>query len=134
MKKIKLIEFFSPLSIQVGKRNYILNLNNYRNWHYRVSNFIKINYKKFMREQIVKIKKQLKKIEITYTVFRKDKRRFDIGNVCSVHQKFFEDAIVEYGLIPDDKASCIVATHFLYGGVDKNNSCVKIEVKELDND
>lgn len=124
--------FKSPLSVTVGKRKYILNLNNYRNWHYRVSNFIKIAYKKIMREQIVKIRKAFSKVEMSYTVYRDSNRKFDIGNVCSIHEKFFEDACVEYGLIPDDKASVIQAVHYYNGGVDKENPCVMIEIKEVE--
>lgn len=125
-------KFTSPLWVYVGNKKYILNLNKYRNWHYRVNNFVKIAYKKIMREQIVKIRKPFKNVEISYTVYRDSNRKFDIGNVCSIHQKFFEDACVEYGLIPDDKASVIQAVHYYNGGVDKENPCVMIEIKEAE--
>ena len=95
--------FVSPLSITVGSKRYILNLNNYRNWYFRTSNNIKIAYKKFIREQLVKIAYQFNKAKVSYTVYRDSNRRFDLGNVCSIHEKFFEDAAVEYGVFPDDK-------------------------------
>lgn len=129
MKKV----FVSPLSITVGSKRYILNLNNYRNWYFRTSNNIKIAYKKFIREQLVKIAFQFNKAKVSYTVYRDSNRRFDLGNVCSIHEKFFEDAAVEYGVFPDDKASVIQEVHYYNGGVDRKNPRVEIEVEgEID--
>lgn len=125
--------FVSPLSITVGSKRYILNLNNYRNWYFRTSNNIKIAYKKFIREQLVKISYQFNKAKVSYTVYRDSNRRFDLGNVCSIHEKFFEDAAVEYGVFPDDKASVIQEVHYYNGGVDRKNPRVEIEVEgEID--
>lgn len=126
MKKI----FKSPLSIGIGKRKFILNLNQYRNTHYRVTNNAKIKYKEFMKSQIVKYKKKLGQSLFIYTVYKGDKRNFDIGNVCAIHQKFFEDALVELGLMDDDKFSIIPMVMFVYGGIDKDNPHVEIEVVE----
>ena len=92
--------FSSPLQIFVGKRKFILNLNNYRNTHYRVLNNAKVTYKMYMKKQIEKLPRLQPPIQITYTVFKGDKRNCDIGNICSVHQKFFEDALVPSITLP----------------------------------
>jgi len=54
-----------------------------------------------------------------------------LGNVLSVHQKYFEDALVELGCIPDDDYKHIVRTTFVFGEKDKNDPRVIITVKEL---
>lgn len=123
--------FKSPIAIPVSKRKkFILNLNNYRSGHYRVLNKAKIEYKEFMKEQILRHKKKLHKICIIYTVYQPSRRRFDVGNVCSVHQKFFEDALVELGRLEDDKYNYIPMSVFCFGGVDPDNPRVDIEVIE----
>lgn len=122
--------FSSPLQIFVGKRKFILNLNNYRNTHYRVLNNAKVTYKMYMKKQIEKLPKLQPPIQITYTVFKGDKRNCDIGNICSVHQKFFEDALVELGKLPDDNHNMIKRSIFEWGGIDKLNPGVMIMIEE----
>ena len=70
-------------------------------------------------------------IEITYIVYPKDKRVFDLGNICSVTDKFFCDALVHYGKIEDDSYTYIPKIHFEFGQVSKNNPRVEILIKEL---
>lgn len=123
--------FSSPLQIFVGKRKFILNLNNYRNTHYRVLNNAKVTYKMIMKKQIEKLPKLQPPIQITYTVFKGDKRNCDIGNICSVHQKFFEDALVELGKLPDDNHNMIKRSIFEWGGIDKLNPAVEIMIEEV---
>lgn len=122
--------FSSPLQIFVGKRKFILNLNNYRNTHYRVLNNAKVTYKMYMKKQIEKLPRLQPPIQITYTVFKGDKRNCDIGNICSIHQKFFEDALVELGKLPDDNHNMIKRSIFEWGGIDKLNPCVMIMIEE----
>lgn len=123
--------FSSPLQIFVGKRKFILNLNNYRNTHYRVLNNAKVTYKMLMKKQIEKLPRLQPPIQITYTVFKGDKRNCDIGNICSVHQKFFEDALVELGKLPDDNHNMIKRSIFEWGGIDKLSPGVMIMIEEV---
>ena len=123
--------FSSPLQIFVGKRKFILNLNNYRNTHYRVLNNAKVVYKMYMKNQIEKLPRLQPPIQITYTVFKGDKRNCDIGNICSIHQKFFEDALVELGKLPDDNHNMITKVTYEWGGIDKLSPCVQIMIEEV---
>lgn len=124
-------KFFSPLWVKVSaKRKFILNMNQYRNAHYRVSNKAKIEYKEFIKQQILKRKKKFGKMCIIYTVYQPTRRRFDIGNVCSIHQKFFEDALVELGRLDDDRYNYIPMCVFCFGGIDPSNPRVDIEIIE----
>lgn len=120
--------FISPLKIFASKaRQFILNLNQYRNTHYRTLNSCKINYKEVMKSQINKSKK-FGKVLCVYTVYAGSKRNFDIGNVCSIHEKFFEDALVELGKLEDDNFNFIPLVIYKTGGIDKENPRVEIEV------
>ena len=125
-------KIFSPLEIKVSaKRKFILNLNQYRNTHYRITNSAKIKYKEFIDEQLESLDMSFKQCAIIYTVFKGDKRRFDVGNICSIHQKFFEDALSERGIISDDKSEVIPLCIFASGGVDNIKPRVEIEVIDV---
>ena len=129
MGKAKLT-FTSPLSVIVGKKKYPLNLNTYRNIHYRVNNFCKIAYKKIMREQLVDVKKLPKPpVKITYTLYPANNRLCDLGNVCCVIEKYFEDAITEYGVLEDDNYKFINNIEYIFGGIDKQNPRCIIEIE-----
>lgn len=121
----------SPLKVLATKlKGWILNLNQYRNTHFRTLNTVKINYKIAMESQIATGPKY-NKIACIYTVYPKDRRSFDLGNVCCIHQKFFEDALVELGKLPDDNYNYIPTVIYQFGGIDANNPRVDVEVIEL---
>ena len=122
----------SPLKVMASKtKGWILNLNQYRNTYFRTLNTVKINYKKFMQSQIA-IGPSYKRVACIYTVYPPNKRNFDLGNVCCIHQKFFEDALVELGKLPDDNINHIPLVIYQFGEIDKLNPRVEIEVIDLD--
>ena len=127
------IRLESPLAIKINsKRQFILNLNNYRNAYFRTLNSAKVNYKAYMKDQILnEIYKPLEKIAIQYKVFKGDRRRFDIGNVTSIHQKFIEDAIVELGKLPDDRHENLPLTFDSFGGISTDRPRVEITIYDL---
>lgn len=121
----------SPLRVpQSQVKDFILNLNNYRNTHYRSLNTTKINYKRLMEDQIKDLP-NYDVITVHYTVYPKSKRKFDIGNVVSVHKKYFEDALVEFGKIEDDDYTHIIFNSESFGEVDKENPRVEIKIHEV---
>ena len=125
------MRFISPLKVLASKvKNFVLNLNQYRNTHYRVLNTCKINYKECMAEQIKKAPR-FNRVLCLYKVYAPNKRSFDLGNVCSVHEKFFEDALVELGKLPDDNIDYIPLVIYMGCGIDKDNPRVDIEVLDL---
>lgn len=128
------MKFISPLKVLMSKIKYFrLNLNQYRNTHYRLLNTCKINYKEIMKKQISKAK-PFKKVLCLYKVYFGSKRCYDVGNVCSIHEKFFEDALVELGKLPDDNTEYIPLVIYLGCGIDKENPRVEIEVMDLTKD
>lgn len=120
----------SPLSITVSRRKFYLNLNTYQRSHYITLNRAKMLYKEHMKKQVEKLPQLQPPIQITYRVYKGDNRRCDTGNICSIHQKFFEDTLVELGKLPDDNHNIIVRSVFEWGGVDKLNPGVEIMIEE----
>lgn len=125
------MKFISPLKIMKNSvKNFVLNLNQFRNTHFRVLNNCKINYKEYMKEQIEKAKRYDRAIFV-YKVYEATRRRYDLGNVCSIHQKFFEDAFVELNKLKDDSSYYIPIVLYLKGRLDKDNPRVEIDVFEF---
>lgn len=129
MKREYLISL--PLSVKLRTKSYSINLNGYRNWHYRLSNDLKKAYKEYIKESIASLP-ELNKISLTYTVYGRSARRFDTMNVISITSKFFEDALVEAGKIKDDNYDYIPEHHSYFGGIRKTNPRVDVIIKELE--
>ena len=125
-----MIQITAPLSVPTNKsKKFILNLNGYRNAHYHVLNSAKQQYKEELALQLQGL--TLKPpVVLTYTLYPKTQRRTDIGNVLSIHQKFFEDALVEYGCLSDDNYHTIIQTLYKFGSVDPTNPRVEIKIVE----
>ncbi len=124
-----------PLYCRIGikkPKNHYFNLNNYRNWHYQVSNNLKKWYKEIAGAKLTdeNAKVMCRPVQLTFILYRKDKRKGDRSNVLSVHEKFFCDALVELGYIGDDSDLHIDSTHYFTGGVDLKNPRVEIWVEE----
>lgn len=131
-KKQQEIVVSMPLYIITGvkkkKKNYI-NLNQYRNWHFQLSNKLKIAYKDIAYPQIKDLSFQ--KISLSFILYKGSNRKLDRSNVLSIHEKFFCDALVESGCMPDDNDDYIVSTQYSTGGIDKNNPRVDIVITIL---
>lgn len=125
-------KIIAPLFVPQSKnKNFILNLNVYRNAHYQTLNTVKLRYKQILEEQIKELPEFKEQIQIVYRLFPKTRRRTDIGNVLSIHQKFFEDALTEYGKIVDDNYLYVPKTAQIFGEVDPTNPRVEIEITEI---
>jgi hypothetical protein len=130
---MKLIAKLSaPYSIRIPRKTkkdkqFTLNLNNYRNTHYHVLNQAKVIYKDLMQAQIGSLP-VLAKVAVRYTIFPRTRQRVDIHNICSIQEKFFMDAVVEFGKLPDDDYTHYIETGYKFGCVDKQNPRVEIEI------
>ena len=98
-----------------------------------------MNYRrmKFVKrlEELAHELEQLDKIEtpikIKYTYYAQRNNSPDLDNFVGTVKKFFQDALVESGLIEDDNVNFIIANSEEYGGIDKDNPRVEAEVIEL---
>lgn len=110
------------------KKNWILNLNNYRNAHYLVLNKAKVNFKELVNNEISKLPKFTELSNIEYVLYRDTKRHCDVANVCSIVDKFFCDALVEAGKLPDDNYEYLKSISYRWGGV-ADTAYVEINLK-----
>lgn len=120
-----------PLYIKMGIRKpkkYYINLNNYRNWHYQVSNNLKASYKAILAPKVRGMTFGM--LALSFTLHRGDKRRVDRSNILSIHEKFFCDALVECSCIKDDCDEFLESSHYYTGSIDKDNPRVDIELLE----
>ena len=137
-------------------KKFWVDLNTYRNTHYRILNEAKQIYNEIVKDQILTLpkatsfpirikyvfnklptKKEMKEKKITLEDFKKSegfapfkgelegKSNWDIGNMV-VHGKFFEDALVEFGIIPNDNVSYLKTVVYDYGGCLSNDIYAEI--------
>lgn len=106
-------------------KKYMINLNEYRNWHYIVNNQIKEKYKEQLEARL-KGRKFKDKITLTFTFYKGRNARIDRANVLSIHEKFFCDALTAYGCIEDDNDDFIEETRYRSGGLDRENPRVEV--------
>lgn len=128
--RIELIS--APLEVPVSKKNkFILNLNNYRNTHFQVLNKAKKVYKEHLTERLLKLQ-PFNTVTLEFILYPKSNRLTDLDNVTSIHAKFFQDALTETGVLPDDNYNYVISTTSRFGYVDKNNPRVDIIIKEIE--
>jgi hypothetical protein len=111
-----------PLEVYYSKnKKFILNLNNYRNAHYRILSISKKIYTEDLLERIKDLPKFSDVVSLEYVYYAKSKRRLDVSNPCSIIDKFTCDALVKAEIIEDDSSKQIKKVVYRFGGVDKDN-------------
>lgn len=128
-------KFTSPISIEIPRKTKAnkkvhLGLNWYRNAQHFESNQVKQIYKDLM-SPLVDGYEFIPPIKITYIYFATDARKSDIDNKCSVVNKFFQDTLVICGCIPEDNYTIVPNVEYKFGGIDKGNGRVEIEIEEI---
>ena len=122
------------------KKKFILNLNNYRNAHYRVLSIAKKTYSDdlvemiknlFIKEKWDDIPRFDNPVDLEYVYYAKSNRRVDVSNPCSIIDKFTCDALVRVGILEDDSSKQIKSITYVYGGVDKENPRCRLTIKEI---
>ena len=117
-----------PLEVYYTKnKKFILNLNNYRNAHYRILSNAKKIYAENLVDRISHPKYE-EPVVLTYTYYAKSRRRLDVSNPCSIIDKFTCDALVKAGVLEDDSSKQIKQVIYKYGGIDKDNPRCELEI------
>ena len=119
------LKFILPCYIPQGKKNIPINLGWYRNAHYQTSNNIKRKFKEHIAPQFDGLEPITGQVSIHFTYYAARNNSPDLDNFTSVAKKFFQDAMVELGLIPDDNINYIVETSESYGGIDRERPRVE---------
>ena len=107
----------------------IFNLNNFRNWHFQVQNFAKQWYTATATPKLRDFKvPDGRPISLTLTLYKASRRVCDRANVLCMHEKMVCDAMQKAGCIVDDNDKYIHSTHYLGGGMDRDNPRVEIRI------
>ena len=110
-----------PLRIPVSRsKDFILNINNYRNAHHFTVSTAKRNYTAIVWD-LVRNQKVEGPVQLTYTYFHPTKGKVDISNSCSIIDKFTCDALTLAWVWDDDDAKVVRKVSYVWGGVDKEN-------------
>ena len=116
--------------MKIGKKNH-LNLNTYRNLHFQSLNNGKKKFKNLIKEDALKLPVFNNPVKLEYLYFLRDKRLVDVGNIHSVVEKYFLDALVELGRIEDDNYQYVIGASYYFGGIDKDNPRCEVTIKEV---
>ena len=125
------IEYILPISVivpmkRVADKKYMLNMNNYRNWHHQVQSETKRLFKPISGKRF-----SANKVRISYQVEKTTKGIYDTMNIVSIVDKYFCDWLVNNACLKDDKCDIIS-----YGYIEGHNDCeqsrviAKIEILE----
>lgn len=116
-----------------GDRVWILNLNSYRNTHFQILNKAKLLWSDMVTALCIRAEDlpSSPPYRFVYTVYSANNRKFDLANVCSVVQKFTDDALIELGIITDDSYKIIPEIDYRFGCVDKENPRIELEIKSI---
>lgn len=127
--------FVVPLFIKVKKKNFILNLNNYRNTHWNLLNDAKQSYNQMIDDMNLNDGTEgfpfKNPVKFSYYYYPKNKQSYDRMNILSIHDKFSCDALVDQKILIDDDYRKVLTPDFFHAGVDKKNPRMEIFVKEI---
>lgn len=123
-----------PIIVPIStKKNFSLNLNQYRNAHHFTLNNSKKIFKEMIEEQVTRLP-VFQAVSLEYVLYVGSKRELDISNVCCVVDKYFSDALVELGKLPDDNYKYLNKITYTFGGYDKGNARVEVIINEIHTD
>tara|TARA_R110000751_G_scaffold255714_1_gene355255 strand:+ start:368 stop:763 length:396 start_codon:yes stop_codon:yes gene_type:complete len=121
-----------PLEVYYSKKKkFILNLNNYRNAHYRVLSISKKLYSDNLVPRLKDFPSYSEPVSLMYTYYARSKRRLDISNPCSIIDKFTCDALVKAEILEDDSFKQIKEVVYKFGGVEKDNPRCELVISKI---
>lgn len=120
-----------PMRMEINKRGEVesLNLNIYRNLHFYSLNHQKKAFQDFVKPLLFGLP-SMEAVMLHYEVNPKGGSRLDTMNVGSVVDKFFSDALVHNGIIPDDDYKHVVKNTFSFGYLCPKNPHVLVTITE----
>ena len=126
------MEIDLPLEVYYSKKKkFILNLNNYRNAHYRVLSISKSLYSDNLVPRLKGFDSFTEPVSLTYTYYARSNRRLDISNPCSIIDKFACDALVKAEILEDDSFKQIKEVVYKFGGVEKDNPRCELVISKF---
>lgn len=93
--------------------------------HYRALHKLKIDYSRYILEQVKTLPICNSTLSIHYVLYPPSNRRVDLMNVVSITDKFFLDTLVTQGIITDDSYKYVTNISISFGSVNKEEPGVK---------
>lgn len=126
-----ILKFPIPLSVQVSKKkNFILNLNAYRNAHYMTLNRAKELFHGHIKDVALWNEEPIDGlVQMHYKCWRKTRALYDEMNVLSILDKFTCDGLIEAGVLKDDNRLYVKTPTFEHMGVDKENPRCEVSIR-----
>jgi hypothetical protein len=122
-----------PTAVAVSKKkNFTLNLNVYRNTHFRELDKAKKEFERVVKPLLKHVPK-LEQCSLEYTYYHGKGTVPDTNNVCSVADKFFCDTLVKAGVLPDDGPRYLTVTTFRHGGRGCQQPRIEVTIRSLIN-
>lgn len=120
-----------PMRMKINKGGDLesLNLNVYRNLHFYKLNFQKKAFHDFVKPLLSGLP-PMEVISLHYQINPKGGSRLDTMNVGSIVDKFFSDALVLCGIVPDDDYKHVVRNDFEFGSLCPNDPHVLVTITE----
>lgn len=130
-------EFILPTSVMLPRKTkkdvkVSISLNWFRHAHHRSYTEAKRLYADLMKEQLTSVDGPKGKLHIHYDFYAARNDGPDLDNFVGAAKKFFQDAMVKHGFIPEDNVSVIVSSSEKYCGIDKKNPRIVAKIQELE--
>ena len=122
--------FTSPIAVYLPRKTKApkrcaLNKNAERNWHFQISNQVKVAYCELMAEQMRGVVLR-PPIHLVFTLWKASARKTDRSNILCIVEKMFCDSLTHHGCIEDDNDEFIATTLYRTGGIDRKNPRVDV--------
>lgn len=120
-----------PMRMKINKGGELesLNLNVYRNLHFYKLNYQKKAFQDFVKPLLLGLP-SMEAVSLHYEINPKGGSRLDTMNVGSIVDKFFSDALVQNGIIPDDDYKHVVGNSFSFGSLHPTDPHVLVTITE----
>jgi Holliday junction resolvase RusA-like endonuclease len=111
-------------------KKVLVGMNNYRNWHYHLSNEIKTYYTDLIFKQLNSTDIRFNKYKIEAYLYYKNQQS-DLDNSCSVLLKFLNDALQKLNIVKNDNVKYLESVLYLVVGKDVNNPRVEFIIEPI---
>ena len=134
MEKVTSLKVIAPFYMHVlinkKQKKVPINLNWYRNAHYRESSKVKKEFAFAVCDQLIGVEIETP-VEVTYKVFKPINNRLDKMNVASIASKFLLDALSEFGVWDDDNDDNVKTETILPTELDRENPRIEVCFKTI---
>lgn len=121
-----------PTHIQLSKtKRFALNLNTYRNAHFRDLAKAKTKFGYAVMPLIHHIPENLGRIRMSYILYPGTAAECDVANFCSIVDKFFSDVLVHAGKLVDDNYKVLPLLAYGFGEIDRLNPRVDCIIEQI---